>query len=158
VPSGVERRLVHQDLKIRSGEPRGSTSYNVEIDVVRQRNLLGMNLEDAETTVEVGTGHNHTSVETTGTHKRGVKHVRTVCCGDKDNALIALETVHLYEELIEGLLSLVVTATHAGATVATDGVDLIDEDDTWSVLLSLDEEVSNTGRSYTNEHLHEIGA
>jgi hypothetical protein len=158
VPSGEERRLVHQDLKIRSGEPRGSTGYNVELDVVRQRDLLGVHLEDTETTVEVGTGYDHTSIETTGTHKRWVKNVRTVCCGDKDNALIALETVHLYEELIEGLLSLVVTATHTRATVATDSVDLIDEDDTWGVLLSLNEEVTNTGRAHTHEHLHEIGA
>ena len=55
------------------------------------------------------------------------------------------------------MFALVVTATHPGATVATDGVDLIDEDDTWRVLLSLDEEVSNTRRAHSHEHLYEVG-
>src|SRR4029079_6003661 len=54
--------------------------------------------------------------------------------------------------------ALVVTAAHAGAAVATDGVDLVDEDDGGRVLLGLLEEVANTARTATDEHLDEVGA
>ena len=40
-----------------------------------------------------------------------------------------VEAVHLDEELVQRLLALVVPAADAGAAVAADGVDLVDEDD-----------------------------
>jgi hypothetical protein len=50
---------------------------------------------------------------------------------------LRVEAVHLDEHLVEGLLALVVPAAHAGAAVAADGVDLVDEDDRGGVLLGL---------------------
>ncbi|MNO77830.1 hypothetical protein D3C76_689510 [compost metagenome] len=49
------------------------------------------------------------------------------------------------------------TATQAGATMATDGVDLVDEDDARSVFLRLVEHVAHAGRTYTDEHFDEVG-
>ena len=54
-----------------------------------------------------------------------------------------VEAVHLDEELVERLLALVVAAAHAGAAVATDGVDLVDEDDRRRVVLGLLEQVAD---------------
>src|SRR3546814_5521029 len=54
-----------------------------------------------------------------------VEDVGTVGGRDQDDSAARLEAVHLDEELVEGLLALVVTAAHAGATVATDSVDQI---------------------------------
>ncbi len=47
-------------------------------------------------------------------------------------------------------------AAHAGAALAADGVDLIDEDDARAVLLGLFEQVTNTGCADTDEHLDEV--
>src|SRR5207237_3328599 len=55
-------------------------------------------------------------------------------------------------------LALVVSAAEAGAAVAADGVDLIDEDDARRVLLPLLEEVAHARSAYADEHLHEVGA
>src|SRR3546814_14566045 len=46
---------------------------------------------------------------------------------------------------------------HAGATVATDSVDLVDEDDGGSILLGLLEQVTDTGGADADEHLDEVG-
>ena len=56
---------------------------------------------------------------------------------------LRLEAVHLDEQLVERLLALVVTAAEAGAAVAADGVDLVDEDDAGRVLLALLEQVAD---------------
>jgi hypothetical protein len=78
--------------------------------------------------------------------------------GDDDDALVGLEAVHLDEELVQRLLALVVAAAEAGATVAADGVDLVDEDDAGRVLLGLLEHVAHAGRAHAHEHLDEVGA
>ena len=69
-----------------------------------------------------------------------------------------VEAVHLDQQLVEGLLALVVAAAHAGATVAADGVDLVDEDDRRGVLLGLLEQVADAAGADADEHLDEVGA
>jgi len=71
------------------------------------------------------------------------EHVGPVGGGDDDDAVVGLETVHLDEQLVQGLLALVVTAAEAGATMAADGVDLVDEDDARRLLLGLLEHVAH---------------
>ena len=49
---------------------------------------------------------------------------------------VDVEAVHLDEQLVEGLLALVVAAAEAGAAVAADGVDLVDEHDRGALALA----------------------
>src|ERR1700724_2730032 len=60
--------------------------------------------------------------------QRRVEHVRPVGGGNQNDAFIGLEAIHLDEQLVQRLLAFVVAAAKASATVAADGVDLIDED------------------------------
>src|SRR3970282_672333 len=69
-----------------------------------------------------------------------------------------VEAVHLHEDLVQRLFALVVAAAQAGAALAADGVDLIDEDDAGGVALGLIEEVAYTGGADADEHLDELGA
>jgi energy-converting hydrogenase Eha subunit H len=56
---------------------------------------------------------------------------------------VRLETVHLDEQLVQGLFALVVTAAEAGAAMTADRVDFVDEDDAGRVLLALLEQVAH---------------
>src|SRR5437899_12421021 len=49
-------------------------------------------------------------------------------------------------------------AAQAGASLASDGVDLVHEHDAWRVLLGLVEEVADAAGADTDEHLDELGA
>ena len=60
---------------------------------------------------------------------RFVEHIGAVGCGDHDHAGRLGKAIHLDQQLIQGLLALVVATTHAGAALATNGIDLVDEDD-----------------------------
>ena len=64
-----------------------------------------------------------------GAQQRRVEDVGPVRGRDQDDVVLQLEPVHLDEELVQGLLALVVAAAEAGAAMAADRVDLVHEDD-----------------------------
>ena len=97
-------------------------------------------------------------VEAARTQQRGVQDVGAVRGGDQDDVGLDVEAVHLDQQLVEGLLALVVAAADAGAAVPADGVDLVDEDDGRRVGLGLLEQVADPGGAHADEHLHEVGA
>src|SRR5690606_26568856 len=71
---------------------------------------------------------------------------------------VLLEPVHLGEDLVEGLLALVVPAADTGATAPTDGVELVYEDDGRRRLASLFEQAAHATSTDAYEHLHELGS
>src|SRR5690606_35542101 len=96
-------------------------------------------------------------VEAARAQQRRVEDVRAVGGGDEDDAAAGVEAVHLDQQLVEGLLPLVVPAAEAGAALAADRVDLVDEDDARRVLLGLLEQIAHAGGADTDEHLDEVG-
>ena len=104
-----------------------------------------------------GKTHNYAAVETAGAQQRGIEHIGAVGGGDKNHAVVGFEAVHLDEQLVQGLLALVVSAAEAGAAMAADRVDFVDEDDAGSVLLALLEEVADAACADADEHLDKIG-
>ncbi len=117
-----------------------------------------MDLEDLDPFVERRQGHHDLTVEPTGPEERGVEDVGAVRRRHHHDSLGGFEAVHLGEHLVERLLALVVAATEAGAALAADGVDLVDEDDRGCLLLRSGEQVAHAGRADSDEHLHEVGA
>ena len=130
----------------------------MDVHVVGERNLLGVDREDALAALHVGTVDDDAAIEAAGTQQRRIEHVGTVGRGDEDDAFVRLEAVHLDEQLVQRLLALVVAAAEAGAAMAADGVDLVDEDDAGRVLLALLEQVADARGADADEHLDEVGA
>ena len=69
---------------------------------------------------------------------------------------MAIETIHLNEQGVEGLLAFVVTAADTGAALATDRVDLIDEDNAGGELAGLFKGVAHASGPDADEHLDEV--
>ncbi len=114
--------------------------------------------EDALAALHVRTVDDDAAIEAARAQQRRIEHVGAVGGRDEDDALVRLEAVHLDEQLVQRLLALVVTAAEAGAAMAADGVDLVDEDDAGRVLLALLEEIADARRADADEHLDEVGA
>ncbi len=157
-PRCHQRRLVDEVHEIGAGKAGRAAGDGLEVDIRRQRNLAHVNLEDLLAADHVGIGHDHLAVEAAGPQQRRVEHVGPVGRGDQDDALVRLEAVHLDQKLIERLLALVIAAAEAGAAVATDRVDLVDEDDAGRVLLRLLEHVAHARGADADEHLDEVRA
>jgi len=154
---GEQRRLVEAVGKVRTGEARGTAGEDVQVHPGCHRLALRVDLEDREAAVEVGRLHRHLAIEPPGPQQRGVEDVRPVGGRDEDDVGVGVEPVHLHEQLVEGLLALVVAAAQAGATMPTDGVDLVHEDDARRVLLGLLEQVAHARGADPDEHLDEVG-
>ena len=130
----------------------------MDVHVVGQRNLLGVDGEDALAALHVGTVDDDAAIEAAGPQQRRIEHVGTVGRRDEDDAFVRLEAVHLDEQLVERLLALVVAAAEAGAAMAADRVDLVDEDDAGRVLLALLEQIADARGADADEHLDEVRA
>ena len=98
------------------------------------------------------------AVEAARAQQRRVEDVGSVGGGDDDHVRVRVEAVHLDEDLVEGLLALVVRAAEAGAALAADRVDLVDEDDARGVALGLVEQVADAAGADADEHLDELRA
>ena len=68
------------------------------------------------------------------------------------------KAIHLGQQLVQGLLPLVVAAVLAAVALLANGVDLINEDDAGGFLLGLLEQVTDFGSAHAHEHFHELGA
>ena len=77
---------------------------------VGQRDLLGVDLQDLLAALEVGQLHRHPAVEAAGAGQGRVQRLRAVGGGQNDDAGVALKAVHLGQQLVQGLLPLVVAA------------------------------------------------
>src|SRR5262249_9581051 len=115
-----------------------------EIDIVGQRNLAGMNAENLFTPANIRQRNNDATVKAAGTQQRRIKHIRTVGGRDQDHAFIGFEAIHLDQQLIQGLFTLIVASAQTSAAVAAYGIDFINEDDARCILFSLLKQVADT--------------
>ncbi len=155
---GEQRGLVEHVGQVGAAEAGRTTRHRDQVDVLGQRLAAGVHREDLLAAGQVGCVHLDLPVEAARAQQRRVEHVGPVGGRDQDDAAADVEAVHLDQQLVEGLLALVVAAAHAGAAVPADGVDLVDEDDRRRVLLGLLEQVADPGGADADEHLDEVGA
>src|SRR4051794_20397249 len=158
VAGGEQGGLVDEVGQVGAREAGRLAGECVDLDLLGQRLAAGMDLEDLGAALAVGAIDDDLAVEAAWPQQRRVKDVRAVGGGDQDDVVLHLEAVHLDEQLVERLLALVVTAAEPRAAVASDGVDLVHEDDAGRVLLGLLEEVAHARGAHADEHLDEVRA
>ena len=148
--------LVDEVREVGAAHSRGGLGHRLEVDVGSHALVARVNLEDCEALLVLGKWHDDLSVEATRTQQCRVEDVGTVRRGEDHDPCAGLEAVHFGQHLVQGLLALVVTTTETGTALASDRVDLVDEDDRLAHLACLLEEVTNAARADADEHLHEV--
>ena len=158
-PHGPQGRLVDKVCQICAHAAGGGLSDLLQIHVLSQMDAPGVDLQSGQTARQIGAIHGDAPVETAGTQQGLVQHLRAVGGAQNDDALAGIEAVQLRQQLVQGLLPLVVAAAEAAAVTGfADGVDLVDEDDAGSHLGGLLEQVTDTGGAHAHEHLHKVRA
>ena len=153
-----QRRFVEQVLQIRAGESGRAFGERLQRDFLAERLVARVHFENLLAAFEIGAVDDDLPVEAAGTQQRGIEHVGPVRRGDQNDAGVLIEPVHLDEQLVERLFALVVPAAEAGAALAADRVDLVDEDDARRRLLRLIEQIADARGADADEHLDEVGA
>src|SRR5262245_46373602 len=75
-----------------------------------------------------------------------------------DDALAAIESVHLGQQLIERLLALLMAADRALDARLAERIEFVDEHDARRLGFRLLEKIANASRTDADEHLDELGA
>ena len=143
---GEQGRLVDDVGEIGTREAGRAASNDAGVDVRADPDLLDVDVQDLLAADDVRVRHHDLAVEAPGAQERRVEHVGAVGRGDQDDTLVGLEAVHLDQELVQGLLALVVAAAQTGTAMPADGVDLVDEHDAGGVLLGLLEHVAHAAK------------
>ena len=105
---GQDRGFVQQVGEVSTRVTGGTTRHLVEVDIFRQRLAASMNAQNLQTTGVVRAIDRDLTIKATRTHQGCIKHIRTVGRRNDDDACVALKAIHLGEELVEGLLALVI--------------------------------------------------
>ena len=140
VAHGDDRRLVDEVGEVGAREAGGPARDGVEVDVGAEVLLVRVHLQDGGTLGLVGKRDLDLAVEAPWAQERRVEHLGAVGGSHDDDAGRGVEAVHLGQELVEGLLTLVVGNDRAAPLLA-DGVDLVDEDDRRCPLVRVREQV-----------------
>jgi hypothetical protein len=143
IPHGVDRRFVHEVGEISARESRCPARHRVEIHIGAEFLAPPVDSQDRHPLLLVGQRDFHRPVEAAGPQQGRVEDLGPVGRPHHHHAGARLESIHIGQKLVEGLLALVVRAEPAGTAAAADGVDLIDEDDRWSMLAGVGEKTSH---------------
>src|SRR6185437_516931 len=104
--------------KLSAGETGCPTRQHREIDVIAKRNFLRVDLEDRFASADIGTPDNNSAIETAWAKQRRIENIGAVRRSDEDHAFVRFETIHLDEQLVQGLLAFIVTAAETRAAMA----------------------------------------
>src|SRR5690606_28139007 len=154
---GKQCGFVDQVGQISARETRRATGQNICLDVASNRHFTHVYIQDLFATTDIRQADDDLTVKTPRTQQRLVQHVSPVGCGNHDNTRVRLETVHLDQHLVQRLFTFVIATAHASAAMATDCVDLVDEDDARRMLLGILEHVTYTRRTHTDKHFYKVG-
>ncbi len=157
-PGGEDGGLVDEVREVGAAEAGRASRERLDVDRLVERLALDVDVQDLLAALDVRAIEDDLAVEAARAQERRVEDVGPVRGGHDDDVRVRVEAVHLDEDLIERLLALVVRAAQAGATLATDRVDLVHEHDARRVALGLLEEVAHAARADAHEHLDELGA
>ena len=147
-----DRRLVADVGQVGTGQAAGLLGHEVQVDVLAQRLVARVDLEDVLATAHVGRRDEDLAVEAARAQQRGVELLEQVRGGHHDDLAGVREAVHLHQQLVERLLALGVVVR---AAARADRVELVDEDDRRRVLARLAEQAPDARGAEAGEHLDE---
>ena len=149
--------LVDQVGQLSTGETRCSASPCRQIDLGIQRSRSRMNAKNLLTAAAIRQRHVDAPIKASWTGEGCIQHISSVGGCQQNHPRIVGKTIHFREQLVQGLLPLVIPSTDSGTALTTDGVNLIDEHDAWGLLLRLTEQITDPTGPDPDKQLNEFG-
>ena len=115
-----------------------------------------MNLQCLDSSFQIRTLHDNSPVKSSRTKQCLVENLRTVCCRQNNKTFGRIKAIHLRQKCIQRLFSLIVSAAVMAVTAFSDGIHLINKNDTRSHGLCLLKEVTNSRSTDTDKHFHKV--
>ena len=156
LPDRTQRRLIYHVGKLCTGCSGRCSRDGVKVHVIPDLDLSCMYLQDLFSSLQIGKLHRDPPVKSSRAQKRRIQSIRTVRGSQDHDALGCIESVHLRQELVQRLLTLVIAAEALAVPLLSDRIYLVYEHDTGRFLICLLEKVADLGRSHSDEHFHKL--
>ena len=151
---GAQGGLVDDVGQIRARRAHRGAGDGGVIDILGRGDITGMHAQHSLAAAKIGQIHRDAAVKAAGAQQGGVQNLRTVGSAQHHNTLGGVKAVHLGQQLVERLLTLIVGGqTHRVALLA-DSVDFINKDDARSLFIGLLEQIAHAGRARAYEHFN----
>ena len=125
----------------------------MEIHIIRKLHFLCMYFKDCLTSLKIRQFHRNTTVKTSRTGKCRVKGFRTVGRCQNDNTIVSFKSIHLRKQLVQCLLTFIISTCHLAITFLSDSINFINKYDTRCFFLCLFKEITDFGSTHTYKHL-----
>ena len=153
LPTSMDCGLVDQVFQIRARETGSTPRKHGEVDIRTDLHVLHVVSQDINPSANVWQVNNNPAVESTGSGQSLVQRLRIVGCTDDDHATSLRKPIELSKQLVQGLF-------HVGripfVSLATYGIQFIDEDDGRGLVSGLREEFPHTFGSHTDVYFIEF--
>src|SRR6056300_682954 len=157
ITNSADGTLVHEVREVGTRETRRLLGDVLKVHILREVLVPRVDTEDLLTTLNTGKSNLNLAVEATWTEEGVIEDVDAVRRSDDHDSSLVVETIHLSEELVDGLLTIIIGRHVSTTTLLTDSINLIDEHDTRLILSCLLEKFAYALGSNTYEHLNEVG-
>ena len=106
---GDDGRFINERGQVCAAETWRSACDLVQVDVWPKLHLLGMNAKNLPPSHHIRRADTNHAVKSTRAGQGRVEHISTIGCSNDDDLVRGLEAVHLYQDGIECLLTLIMT-------------------------------------------------
>ena len=101
--------------------------------------------------------HGDFTIKATWSEEGIVENINAIRGGDDNNTRLIIKSVHLSQELIDGLFAFIIRGHATRTALLPNRVNFVDEDNTWLIFTSHLKEFPNSLSTHTHKHLHKIG-
>mmetsp|Transcript_10214 Transcript_10214/g.23079 ORF Transcript_10214/g.23079 Transcript_10214/m.23079 type:complete len:254 (+) Transcript_10214:126-887(+) len=143
-------------LELRRVEVVRRTCKLLKVHISTHIHLARVDLHDFRARILGRMRELNLTVNAATSQKRRIENVCAVRCRDDLNVVVAPKSVKLVQQLEHRSLYLSVAAQLAVKALCSDGVNLVDENDRGTLLLSECEGVTHELRAISDEHLNEL--
>ena len=149
--------FVYRVFNIGTHQPGCGLCQQCKVYVWCQRFALYMHLEDCFAAFDIRPVNYHAPVKAARTQQRRIQNVGAVGGSNNNHMRVGVKAVHLNQDLVERLFALIVAATQSSATLAADGIDLVNKDDARTLALGLFKQIAHAAGSNAHKHFHKFG-
>ena len=151
-------RLIQEIFKIRSCKSGSRLRDLLKVNILAKRFPFRMNFQDLFPSLYIRPAYHNLPVKAAGAQDCRIQDIYTVGSGHYDDSFIDAEAVHLYQQLVQRLLSLIMSAAHSRPAASRHGINLINENNAWRILLRFFEQIPYAGRANSDKHLYKVRA
>src|SRR6056300_1073480 len=150
ITNGTDRTLIEKVREVGTGEASCLSGNAFKINIFSQLLVASMDTQNLLASSDTWESHLNLTIKATWTKKSLIKNIHSVSGCDNHNTSIIVKAVHLSKKLVNSLFAFIIGWL-------TNGVNLINEHNTWLVFASNFKEIADPFGTHTDKHFNKVG-